>query len=272
MTPVAARAREMSAPEIKVGYAPAGRETLAAIAEELAMAAAIALSGDTRDSAPDIELGVEIALERSERTPAGALDLQGRQRQSTKSYGDRVSNAPGATVPGPSARQPAQAFTSSPEITLSQSPAGRETLAAIGEELSEPVTGVRPTLATIDFAAPRARADFRATRDAPGPEITIVDEAGEIRDGGVADSSSILGAAPAALQIYEMITFVVKGADAERLASQGAGRDFVAERLRQRLPITDLEDVERIEVTPWSVRGTVIIRVWCRVHEVVPRA
>jgi hypothetical protein len=246
----------MSAPEIKVGYAPAGRETLAAIAEELAMAAAVASSGDTRDSAPDIELGAEIVLESPDRAPAVGADVQGRQRQSTKSYGDRVSNAPGAVVPRPRVKKPAGGYASSPEITLSQGPAGRETLAAIGDELSaEPGTS-----------------NPRGGPDASSPEITIVDEAGEIRDLSGPHASSPTHIATAPLEIYEVVTFVVKGGDMERLASQGARRDFVTERLRQRLPVTNLEDVERIEVTPSSVRGTVILRVWCRVPEVVPLA
>jgi hypothetical protein len=28
--------------------------------------------------------------------------------------------------------------------------------------------------------------------------------------------------------------------------------------------VSSLDDVVRIDVTPWTVRGTLIVRVWCR--------
>ncbi len=64
-----------------------------------------------------------------------------------------------------------------------------------------------------------------------------------------------------------MVTFVVRGPELSRLSSQQARRDFVAERLLQRLPVASIDKVDRIDVTPWTVRGTVIVRVWCRVPE-----
>jgi hypothetical protein len=65
-------------------------------------------------------------------------------------------------------------------------------------------------------------------------------------------------------EIYEMVTFVVRG-DLVRLSSTRARREFVAERLLSRLPVGSMEQVDRVDVTPWTVHGTVIVRVWCRV-------
>jgi hypothetical protein len=65
-------------------------------------------------------------------------------------------------------------------------------------------------------------------------------------------------------EIYEMMTFVVRG-DLARLSSTRARREFVAERLLSRLPVRDISEVDRVDVTPWTVHGTVIVRVWCRV-------
>jgi hypothetical protein len=61
-----------------------------------------------------------------------------------------------------------------------------------------------------------------------------------------------------------MATFVVRG-DLAQLSSVAARRRFVTDRLLHRLPVESIEEVDRIDVTPWTVRGTVIVRVWCRV-------
>lgn len=65
-------------------------------------------------------------------------------------------------------------------------------------------------------------------------------------------------------EVFEMATFVVRG-DVTRLSSMTARREFVGERLLHRLPVDSLEQVDRIDITPWTVHGTVIVRVWCRV-------
>ena len=68
----------------------------------------------------------------------------------------------------------------------------------------------------------------------------------------------------APLEVFEMATFVVRG-DLAHLSSSTARREFVAKRLLHRLPVRAIGEVDRIDVTPWTVRGTVIVRVWCRV-------
>jgi len=68
----------------------------------------------------------------------------------------------------------------------------------------------------------------------------------------------------AELAVFEMITFVVQGADVATLASEAQRRRFVAEHLIRRLPVKNLDQVERVDVTPWTVQDTVVVRVWCK--------
>ena len=228
------RERIQSGPDIKFGYARVGRETLAAIAEELEAAGREDLTPPERvrafaraASAPDIS--VRETLAGRETLGAIAQELRSgatRDALNTKPYGDRISNAPGAYVPG---RGP---FETSPEISVHQSPIGRETLAAINEELrepllDEPITGVR-------------NRETSTEQDAP--------------------SSSVYPAN--AIDVFEMMTFVARG-EVSELASMVARRAFVEQRLLHRLPVASMALVDRIDVTPWTVKGTVIVRVWC---------
>lgn len=79
---------------------PAGRETLSAISHD--------------------------------RRPFFAPPNIGRERATTKHYGDRISNAPGAVSP-----KVARALARTPEVTVQYSPAGRETYAAIRKAENE---------------------------------------------------------------------------------------------------------------------------------------
>src|SRR5690606_33826452 len=116
---------------------------------------------------------------------------------------------------------------SSPEISVSPTPVGRETLAAINDELvaelEEPTTGVR----------------CRHGVEQEGPSSSVHPAQG--------------------IEIFEMVTFVARG-EVSELASPHARRLFVEERLMHRLPITQISEVDRIDVTPWTVKGTVIVR------------
>jgi hypothetical protein len=38
----------------------------------------------------------------------------------------------------------------------------------------------------------------------------------------------------------------------------------VEENLLKRLPVHSMADVERVDVTPWTVQGTLVVRVWCK--------
>ncbi len=232
-----------SAPDIDVGYGAAGRDTLAAIAEEVLSIAQAAGRGD--------EPGKSAA-----GAPAARKEIASRPRLSTLGYEERpVERLQVLVQPGRSG--------SSPELAFGSAPAGRETLAAIAEELAaEQPTGVRKRLSD------------------DSPEITMqVRPAGRETLAAIeAELESTLSPAAGAPQssprpreageeIFEMVTFVVRITDTARLSTQQARRNFVAERLMHRLPVDSLDDVDRVDVTPWTVRGTVIVRVWCKVPE-----
>jgi hypothetical protein len=144
-----------------------------------------------------------------------------RQEQDTLPYADRISNAPGAQ--SPKRKTLPQRGESLPEISIRQTSAGRDTMAAIASELSGDSAPESPPAST-------ARA-----------------------------------ASPAALQIFEMVTFVVRGPDAARLSTEALRRRFAEEQLLHRLPVSSADDIDRVDVTPWTVRDTFVVRVWCRV-------
>jgi hypothetical protein len=69
-----------------------------------------------------------------------------------------------------------------------------------------------------------------------------------------------------ALEIFEMMTYVVRGSDVARLSSEALRRAFVEEHLLSRLPVRSMAEIERVDVTPWTVPGTLVVRVWCRTN------
>jgi hypothetical protein len=158
---------------------------------------------------------------------------------------------------------------SQPEILISYKPAGRETLEAITGELV-------PLPVKFEQSA-------KARRESSSPEITVREGSIErdtlaaiIAEAGAAPTAeSVPSAAPeaaaaapsralAALEIFEMMTYVVRGGDVARLASESSRRSFVEEYLLARLPVSSMAEIERVDVTPWTVPGTLVVRVWCR--------
>lgn len=131
-----------------------------------------------------------------------------------------------------------------PEVQLSYTPIGQETLAAISEELR----GVPDTTPEISIShSPVGR-----------ETLALISE--ELH--GQASAVSEAAAAPPA--IFEMLTFVVQGRDPAALASEALRRRFVEEHLLARLPASGMSCVERVDVTPWTVRDTLVVRVWCK--------
>ncbi len=235
------RDRIYSGPDIKLGYARVGQDTLAAIAEELNAAGRGELTPKQRvralaraASAP--EIAVRETLAGRETLGAIAQELRGvatRAPMNTKPYGDRISNAPGATTPA----MTIDWQDSGPEISVRPTSVGRETMAAIHDELQqehsdEPTTGLRTRHESEGQGLPNSEVRPAESRDA--------------------------------IEVFEMMTFVARG-EVAQLASTSVRRDFVEEHLMHRLPVSDISEVDRIDVTPWTVKGTVIIRVWCRV-------
>jgi hypothetical protein len=198
-----------SAPEVKLSYATAGRETMSAIEQELA-----AKSSSTTD-APMIEISETPAGRETMAAIAEELADAMRPRLNTLPYGDKISNAPGAKSPS---RRPA------------------------------------PPPAAPDPTAPSAT---RAPRPAPaddGPEVTI--------GADVAPPTPRLK--PEALEIFELLTFIIRGTIVGDLSTDALRRRFVEQHLLHRVPSGSIADVERIEVTPWTAKGTMVMRVWCR--------
>jgi len=166
-----------------------------------------------------------------------------------------------------------------PDIEIGHGQAGRETLAAIAHELlsdiSDEATGLdaessprvhRHTVSYEDRpltppAAPVRRArtatlDY-TERPATTERSAHVTGTTATRDVAAPDRQTD------EFEIHEMVTFVVRG-ELAGLSSTSGRRDFVRDHLMHRLPVERIDQVDRIDVTPWTVRGTVIVRVWCR--------
>ncbi|HEX3852103.1 MAG TPA: hypothetical protein VHW01_14120 [Polyangiaceae bacterium] len=154
---------------------------------------------------------------------------------------------------GPSVEMVSETRDDAPEVSFAEGPVGRETLALIAEE-ARPLRVPQDTLNYGDRIsnAPGAKTPSRAP--APPAERESPSRA--------ASPESSAGEAPFA--IFEMLTFVVQGPEIAQLSSDAVRRRFVEEHLLHRLPAKDMAQVDRVDVTPWTVRGTVVVRVWCK--------
>jgi hypothetical protein len=135
---------------------------------------------------------------------------------------------------------------SSPEITVREGVAGRDTLAAIFEEAKP---GVRAPQTTLPYGD--------RVSNAPGAKTP-----------STAPRATAPAAVAAGVEIFEMMTYVVRGVEAARLSSDVLRRSFVEEHLLNRLPTKSMDDIDRVDVTPWTVQGTLVVRVWCRLPAV----
>jgi len=179
-----------------------------------------------------------------------------------------VTKKPGEAAP------PRPPESSVPEIRVAYTPAGRETLDAITHELvplpmaaiveresSSPEITIREgvierdTLAAIMEEAGATTSDAEAT--------PVVNPKAFTRSVNVGPPQPEPGAA-LGLEIFEMMTYVVRGTDVARLATESLRRAFVEEYLLSRLPVSSMAEVDRIDVTPWTIQGTLVVRVWCR--------
>jgi hypothetical protein len=157
-----------------------------------------------------------------------------------------------------------------PQLEISEAPAGRETLAAIEEELSG---ATRPRQDTLPYAdkiknAPGARSPSRAPsapqRKTPPPLApAIPDEPDEVTVKRTLPLPKP-SAAPDALEIFELLTFIIRGSNVGDLSTDALRRRFVQEHLLRRVPTGSIDAVERVEVTPWTAKGTMVMRLWCR--------
>lgn len=200
-------------PEIRVGYTPAGRDTMAAIAAELVGSVDVSESEppDSADAGPEIfvseaHAGRETLAAIAEEVRPG----RGRAKLSTLPYADRISNAPGASAPSAlSTKRKSSAPAKSPASPKSSAP-----------PKSPAPKSVRPVI-TAD--------------------------------------------------IFEMVTFVLRGLDLATFSTESIRRAFIEENLMHRLPVESMADVDRVDMTPWTVQGTFVLRVWCRVVKPAPK-
>jgi hypothetical protein len=170
---------------------------------------------------------------------------------------------------------PARPEGSQPEIVVTYKPAGRETLDAIANELVPlplPVERESSSPEIIVHETPRGPFTAMVAETERGAESLSAAPVAPVailplESRATAASASAVPAArttPLALEIFEMVTYVVRGTDVARLSSENARRTFVEEHLLSRLPVRTMAEVERVDVTPWTVQGTLVVRVWCR--------
>ncbi len=171
--------------------------------------------------------------------------------------------------------QPTLSAAEAPLLEISEAPAGRDTLAAIADELAESTT--RPRQNTLPYGdrisnAPGASAPSRPPRPRPATspplpskgaktaKVEKVEKAATVEKPAVPRSKP----APAGVEIFELLTFIIRGTAVGDLSTEPLRRRFIEAHLLHRVPSGSLDDVERIEVTPWTAKGTMVLRVWVR--------
>lgn len=145
---------------------------------------------------------------------------------------------------------------SGPEIVVAQVPAGRDTLAAITEEL---LSEARAPLDTLPYGDRLANAPGAVTPSKPPRPRSDPARAPKAR------RSATPAPAVEGTQIFEVLTFVLRHAEASSLKSEENRRRFVETRLLSRLPGRSMQRVSRIDLTPWTEKDTLVLRVWLRV-------
>jgi hypothetical protein len=163
---------------------------------------------------------------------------------------------------------------SAPHIVVHETVAGRETLAAIAEELRPQGLMPRAPLSTLGYGDRISNAPGNpnpaVARYLDGPPEVSVRESIAGRDTLAAIDRELAlpreATLPANLELLEMMTFIVRGAGVEGLVSETMRSRLVRERLLHRLPVKSMSDIERIDASPWG-RGALLIRVWCRLPQ-----
>ncbi len=216
-----------------MAYAPAGRETLEAITAE------IVGNHERHDSLPEIQVREAPAGRETLAAIAEELRPAVRPQLDTIPYADRIKNAPGAHTPSMTPALRRAALETAPDLGVENGAVDGDTLAPTEQEAlateSSPSSADAPPTSGLN---PIKRSSERPAL----PE-----------------------AAAEPLEIFEMATFVVRGPDAARLSTDALRRRFVEEHLMHRLPVETVDEIDRVDVTPWTVRGTFVVRVWCKV-------
>ncbi len=235
-------------------------------------------------------MAVKTGKPERKRTPRPEPALRLPERRKTTHPPERsarVNARTQETSTRMTSRVPRTEMSSQPEITLKRGPIGRETLAAIAEELANDApTVVRPRIDTISYEE-RPRPRSSRPPEGSAPEIITIGEAPIGRATQAAIEADLMietlastapkqqpsraagpssRAAPAPAEIFEVSTFVVQGEEIFTKVSQQARRDFVARRLLHRLPALSMDEVVRIDASRASLPNTVILRVWTKVQ------
>lgn len=170
---------------------------------------------------------------------------------------------------------PSVSTADAPMIEISETPAGRETMAAIAEELANEM---RPRQNTMPYGdrisnAPGARLST-PPREAPPVAAATKRKEAEHDDTPEVTTAAEAATPPTAprltgdgLEIFELLTFIVRGNKVGDLSTDALRRRFVEQNLLHRVPGGEIEGVERIEVTPWTAKGTMVVRVWCKARD-----
>jgi len=171
-------------------------------------------------------------------------------------------------------------FSSAPEITVHQTPIGRETLAAISQEIASAAPASRrPPIDTV-----RYEERPRQPRNSPltsSPELITITETAIGRATQAAIDEELLAENIAADRsvkqpsrvartsrstIFELSIFVVEGDEISIDTPQDKRRAFVEQNVLHRTPACSMSDIVRIDVTRATLPKTVIVRVWSKVE------
>jgi len=206
--------------------------------------------------------GKRRSLSPSPSAPEVKLSYQAAGRETLAAIDEELAQVP---------TSPAEA----PVIEISETPIGRETLAAISDELSPPPRARQDTLPYADKIknAPGARSPSRVPAPPAPPAIVAAAKAPESAPpSDVPDEVTVKLQRPVlvprsaaeAIEIFELLTFIVRGSEVGDLSTDAARRKFVEQHLLRRVPSGSMDAVARIEVTPWTAKGTMVLRMWCR--------
>jgi hypothetical protein len=169
-----------------------------------------------------------------------------------------------------------------PDIAISHTAVGRETLAAIAEDLItlEKPVDPGPHRAPLETIGYEDRPIFQTLEQPTGPiaitvETTPVgrDTQAAIEDALAAELLAVTAPAPPAVaavadppaDIFEISTFIVQGKEIFAKATEEARRQYVEKRLLHRLPAIAMDEVVRIDVSRGAAPDSVILRIWSRV-------
>lgn len=165
---------------------------------------------------------------------------------------------------------PSPSAPSSSDVMAPAKPA-RQRLATLGyEEPARPAPLDDDAASEPEWARGARPIGRTPLRDGSAPELTVHEgPIGRTTLAAIEDELDREAALPHgstdALSIAEVLTFVLQGSTLPDLETDATRREFVATRLLHRLPVYTLDDVLEIEVRPAPERGTLLLRVWCRI-------